>query len=69
MKILKIRHCGECKNYRCTYDYDVGVSRILCQHSAWANRKNGSRIINKRLAMKGKIPWWCRLENYEDCNK
>ena len=68
MKILKIEHCYGCKYYRCTFDHNIGVSRILCQHPAWKDRRNGGRIINKKLAMKGEIPRWCNLEDYKSEN-
>ena len=68
MKILKIEHCYGCGHYRCTFDHNIKVSRILCRHSAWANRKNGGRIINKRLAIKGEIHGWCKLEDYKVAN-
>lgn len=68
MKILQILHCLACKHNR--HNPEVKKTGIIFYRFRCYNedskRKNGEyRIINKRLVTKGKIPGWCKLEDYK----
>lgn len=63
MKILKIERGNQCKYFR--YDF-WNMNKFKCTHPK-AKRKNGhSRIINRRLALSGRFPKFCPLENYKE---
>ncbi|MCK5566462.1 MAG: hypothetical protein KAI62_01035 [Actinomycetia bacterium] len=72
MKILKIEHCHNCKFYQYHRDeITMRIKRFKC-YNPDNKRKNGNyRIINRRLAFSGKIPKWCRLEDWpkKECIK
>jgi len=65
MKILKIRHCEECKYNDYFYDTKTNLSRFICKHPECVTRYRTYRIINRIIALKGEIPYWCLLEDYK----
>lgn len=68
MKILKIKHCGECKYYDYFYDTKTNLSRFVCRYPDFVTKYRTYKIINRIIALKGKIPYWCRLESYKNEN-
>lgn len=66
MKILKIRHCEECKHNDYFYDTRTNLSRFVCRHPGLKTRYRTYRIINRIIALKGEIPYWCPLEDYKE---
>lgn len=69
MKILKIRHCGECKHNDYFYDTRTSLGRFICRHPGLKTRYRTYRIINRVIALKGEIPYWCLLEDYKEDDK
>ncbi len=65
MKILKIKHCGGCKYYDYFYDTRTNLGRFICRHPEFKNRYRTYKIISRVIALKGKIPHWCLLEDYK----
>ena len=66
MKIMKIGICNSCKFYRFEWPDVKQVSRFRCTNPE-SKRKNGNyRIINRDIAMGGKFPKWCDLEDYKN---
>ena len=68
MKILKIRHCGECKYNDYIHDMRTNLGRFICKDPSFKTKYRTYRIINRELALRGCIPYWCRLENYKGAN-
>ncbi|RXG62864.1 hypothetical protein ES695_20030 [Candidatus Atribacteria bacterium 1244-E10-H5-B2] len=68
MKILKIRYCHECKHSDYFYDTKTNLSRFVCKDPRFKTKYRTYRIINREIALKCEIPWWCLLANYEDQN-
>jgi len=66
MKILKIKYCRECKDNDYFYDTKTSLSRFVCRHPEFKTKYRTYRIINREIALKGKIPYWCPLENYKN---
>ena len=64
MKILKIRHCEECKYYDFFYDTKTDLGRFICKHPEFKTSYRTYKIINRLIALKGEIPYWCLLEDY-----
>lgn len=64
MKILKIRLCEECKYYDYFHDTKTNLGRFICRHPGLKTRYRTYRIINRVIALKGEIPYWCLLEDY-----
>lgn len=64
MKILKIRHCEGCKYNDYFYDTMTSLGRFICRHPEVKTRYRNYKIINRVIALKGKIPYWCPLEDY-----
>ena len=69
MKILKIRHCGECKHNGYFHDTKTNLGRFICRHPGLKTVYRTYKIINRVLALKGEIPYWCRLEDYKSNDK
>lgn len=67
MKILKtkIRHCRECKYNEYFYDTRINLGRFVCRHPDFITKYRTYRIINRKIALKGEIPYWCTLEDYK----
>lgn len=65
MKILKIKHCGECKYNDYFYDTKTNLGRFICRHPGLKTRYRTYKIINRVIALKGEIPYWCLLEDYK----
>jgi len=65
MKILKIRHCGECKYNDYFYDTKTNLGRFTCRHPNFITRYRTYKIINRIIVLKGEIPYWCLLEDYK----
>ena len=68
MKILKIRHCGECKDNDYFYDTNTSLSRFVCRYPEIKTKYRAYKIINRKIALKGEIPYWCPLEDYKGVN-
>ena len=65
IKIDKVWHCIACRFNKFYPAQSFKISRFRCINDD-AKTKNGNyRIINKELVMKGKIPGWCKLEDYK----
>ena len=65
MKILKIERGNYCKYFQFCPAINKKVSRFKCSNPE-ATRNNGNyRINNRRLALWGKFPKWCPLEDYK----
>jgi len=65
MKILKIRHCGECKYNDYIHDTRTDLGRFICKHPEFKTKYRTYKIINRVTALKGGIPYWCPLEDYK----
>ncbi len=65
MKILKIKHCNDCKHNDFFYDTNLSLGRFVCRHPSNVTKYRIYRIINRKLALKGEIPTWCSLEDYK----
>lgn len=66
MKILKIEDCMKCGYFNFVHGINGKVARFKC-YNPDTIRKNGNyRIINRKLALWGKSPIWCGLENYKE---
>lgn len=39
--------------------YKYKISRFVCMHSKFNNKKTGHKIINKKYVVCGKAPDWC----------
>jgi len=68
MKILKIRHCEECKYNDYFYDTMTSLGRFICRHPECVTKYRTYRIINRMIALKGEIPHWCYLEDYKSAD-
>jgi len=64
MKILRIESCFDCKYNDFFYDTNLGLGRFVCRHPDFVTDYRIYKIINRKIALKGKIPNWCPLENY-----
>ena len=66
MKILKIEYCMDCKYFNFVHGLDGKVSRFKCYNPESARGNGSHRIINRKLALWGKFPKWCKLEDYKE---
>ena len=65
MKILKIERSNYCKYFRFVYSESGKWNRFKCAHPETKRKNGNSRIINRKLALSGRFPKWCPLE---DCH-
>ena len=65
MKILKIKYCGDCKYNDYFYDIKTNLGRFICRNPEFKTRYRTYKIINRVIALKGEIPYWCPLEDYK----
>lgn len=66
--MLKIKNCLDCKFNDWHYDTRINLGRFTCGHPNFITKYRIYRIINRTIALKGKIPDWCPLEDYKDVN-
>ena len=71
MKILKIEHCSKCEYFNYlpvndSFPYHSKISRFKCYNLESVRGNGNYRIINRKLALKGEIPNWCKLEDYKN---
>jgi len=64
MRILKIKYCGDCKFNDFYYDTRISLGRFNCRHPDFITKYRVYKIINRKIALKGEIPKWCPLEDY-----
>ena len=70
MKVLLIERCNYCKYFKFklgVYRDDIktiSLSRFKCYNPETARKNSNYRIINRKLALGGKFPSWCNLEDY-----
>lgn len=68
MKMMKISNCLACQCHWYFFDGKTKLVRFVCRHPNNVTKYRIYRIINRKLALKGDIPTWCKLEDYK-CEK
>jgi len=64
LKILRIERCNHCKFFDFMPGSFLEMNRFKCSNPDTVRKNGNYRIINRDIAMRGKITTWCGLEDY-----
>ena len=66
MKIMKIERCNYCRFFNFKPGMGNAINRFKCYNPNTVRKNGNYRIINRDIAMGGKFPQWCDLEDYKE---